>query len=39
MKRGLGDDFTPQLREAWTAAYALLSASMIAAAEIDRAAG
>ena len=33
LDKGLGDDFTPELREAWTAAYALLSASMIAAAE------
>jgi nitric oxide dioxygenase len=33
LDKGLGDDFTPELREAWTAAYALLSASMIDAAE------
>jgi hemoglobin-like flavoprotein len=33
LDKGLGDDFTPELREAWTAAYALLSTRMIAAAE------
>ena len=39
LDNGLGDDFTPELREAWTAAYALLSANMIAAAEAHRVAG
>jgi nitric oxide dioxygenase len=38
LDKGLGDDFTPRLRDAWTAAYALLSASMIAAAEAHGAA-
>jgi nitric oxide dioxygenase len=38
LHQGLGDDFTPRLREAWTAAYALLSARMIAAAEAHGAA-
>jgi hemoglobin-like flavoprotein len=32
LAEGLGDAFTPQLRDAWAAAYALLSGVMIAAA-------
>jgi nitric oxide dioxygenase len=29
LKQGLGDDFTPETRDAWIAAYALLSGVMI----------
>jgi len=32
LAKGLGDEFTPEVREAWTAAYATLSAVMIEAA-------
>lgn len=32
LERGLGEDFTPATRAAWTAAYALLSGVMIEAA-------
>ena len=39
LDKGLGDDFTPKLQEAWTAAYTLLSARMIAAAGAHPAAG
>ena len=31
--RGLGDDFTPDVEEAWTEAYTVLSSTMIEAAE------
>ena len=31
LEQGLGPDFTPQVREAWAAAYGLLSSAMIAA--------
>ena len=38
LERGLGEAFTPEVRDAWAAAYALLSAAMIeAAAEAGRA--
>ncbi|HYD04089.1 MAG TPA: globin family protein [Reyranella sp.] len=29
LERGLGDDFTPEVREAWTTAYGVLSQGMI----------
>lgn len=32
LEQGLGDDFTPETRAAWIAAYTLLSDTMIAAA-------
>ena len=32
LEKGLGEEFTPQVREAWTSAYATLSAVMIEAA-------
>jgi len=32
LAQGLGEDFTPEVRAAWTAAYALLATTMIAAA-------
>ncbi|MGH7099352.1 MAG: globin family protein [Stellaceae bacterium] len=32
LEQGLGDEFTPALRDAWAAAYAILSELMIAAA-------
>jgi nitric oxide dioxygenase len=32
LERGLKDDFTPDVREAWIAAYGILSSAMIAAA-------
>ncbi len=32
LKKGLGADFTDEVRDAWAAAYGLLSAAMIAAA-------
>jgi len=32
LEQGLGDAFTPEVREAWVEAYALLSATMIQAA-------
>ena len=32
LERGLGDDFTDETRQAWIAAYTLLSSTMIAAA-------
>jgi nitric oxide dioxygenase len=32
LDKGLGTDFTPEVREAWTTAYALLSGVMIEAA-------
>lgn len=31
LEQGLGSDFTPETKEAWTSAYALLSGAMIAA--------
>jgi hemoglobin-like flavoprotein len=31
LEQGLGADFTPDVREAWTTAYSLLSSTMIAA--------
>lgn len=33
LAEGLGEDFTPEVRAAWTQTYALLSGVMIAAAE------
>jgi len=33
LQKGLGADFTPETREAWTTAYGTLSSVMIAAAE------
>ncbi|MFC6446132.1 globin family protein [Shinella zoogloeoides] len=33
LQQGLGDDFTPEVEAAWTDAYGLLSAKMIAAAK------
>jgi hemoglobin-like flavoprotein len=35
LEQGLGDDFTPVVRAAWTAAYGALSEMMIAAAYAD----
>ena len=32
LKKGLGDDFTPDVREAWATAYSALSQAMIAGA-------
>jgi hemoglobin-like flavoprotein len=32
LDKGLGDEFTPEVREAWSTAYAILSAVMIEAA-------
>ncbi|NNC12263.1 hemin receptor [Planctomonas sp. JC2975] len=32
LSKGLGDDFTPEVEEAWTAAYTALSGTMIEAA-------
>ena len=35
LEQGLGPDFTPEVREAWTATYALVAGSMKrAAAEV-----
>jgi nitric oxide dioxygenase len=36
LKKGLGDDFTPEVREAWIAAYQLLADVMRAAAYPER---
>lgn len=33
LEKGLGDDFTPEVKEAWTIVYGVLSSTMIAAAE------
>lgn len=33
LEKGLGDEFTPETKEAWTAVYTVLSATMIAAAD------
>lgn len=33
LEQGLGDGFTPEVKEAWTQAYGLLSSVMIAASE------
>lgn len=33
LEQGLGDDFTPECKTAWTDTYTLLSTTMIAAAE------
>ncbi len=38
LEKGLGDEFTPQVRQAWIAAYTLLSNIMIEAAEQSQAA-
>ncbi|WP_172300416.1 globin family protein [Pseudoruegeria sp. HB172150] len=35
LEKGLGEDFTPAVRDAWTAAYATLSSVMIEAAYPD----
>lgn len=32
LEKGLGEDFTPELKESWTAAYSTLAGAMIAAA-------
>jgi hemoglobin-like flavoprotein len=32
LARGLGDDFTPQVRQAWIAVYTVLAGTMMAAA-------
>jgi hemoglobin-like flavoprotein len=32
LSQGLGDDFTPAVREAWTGVYGLVAATMMAAA-------
>lgn len=33
LEKGLGDDFTPEVKEAWTVVYGVLSSTMIAAAD------
>lgn len=33
LAKGLGDDFTPEVKEAWTTVYGVLSSTMIAAAD------
>ena len=33
LEAGLGDDFTPEIRQAWTEVYGLISSTMIEAAE------
>lgn len=33
LEKGLGDDFTPDVKEAWTVVYGVLSSTMIAAAD------
>lgn len=33
LEQGLGDDFTPEAEEAWTAVYGVLSSTMIAASK------
>jgi nitric oxide dioxygenase len=38
LRTGLGDEFTPEVEAAWTAAYALLSQTMIDGAEKAKAA-
>lgn len=38
LQKGLGDDFTPEVKNAWTVIYGVLSATMIAAAYGDQAA-
>jgi hemoglobin-like flavoprotein len=38
LETGLGDAFTPEVREAWTAAYTLLATTMIDAAHEEEAA-
>ncbi len=35
LEKGLGDDFTPETRDAWTAAYTLLAGTMQAASEAE----
>jgi hemoglobin-like flavoprotein len=35
LETGLGDDFTPQVRDAWTACYTAIAAEMAGAAEAD----
>jgi nitric oxide dioxygenase len=35
LEKGLGDDFTPEVKEAWTVAYGTLSGAMIDAAYAD----
>lgn len=37
LQQGLGEFFTPQVREAWTRAYALLAETMILATQVDQA--
>lgn len=36
LKQGLGDDFTPEVKEAWTTAYGVLSSVMIEAMAEER---
>lgn len=38
LEKGLGDDFTPEVKNAWTVIYGVLSTTMIAAAYGDQAA-
>ncbi|MHA7985115.1 globin family protein [Rathayibacter sp. CAU 1779] len=38
LSKGLGDDFTPEVEEAWTAAYTALSGTMIEAGASEAAA-
>ncbi len=33
LEKGLGDDFTPDVKEAWTVVYGILSSTMIEAAD------
>lgn len=39
LEKGLGDEFTPEVRDAWTSAYSTLSAVMIEAAAQQPSAG
>jgi len=36
LEQGLGDDFTPEVKEAWTTAYGVLSSVMIEAMDEER---
>ena len=35
LSKGLGDDFTPEVKEAWTRVYGVLSSTMIEASEYN----
>jgi len=35
LQQGLGDDFTPEVKEAWSAAYGILATTMQGAARVD----